>query len=992
VFPVAPRLAPLGRLDIFLARRSLDLKEPMLPVIDLRRTSVAARVERALRDAVAGEVRFDDKSRLLYSTDASLYQILPLGVVLPKRAEDVEAVMRIAAEERLPVLPRGGGTALAGQTVAAAIVIDFSKYMNRVLELDVDGRKARVEPGLRLDRLNRACAPHGLQFGPDPATIRQCALGGMIGNNSCGARSLVYGKTGDHVHSLRCFLPDSTCLDLRPVHREAVGDLPGREGALAREVLRILEPERERILSRYPRVPRRVSGYNFDSMLEDDELNLAKLIVGSEGTLATVVEAELGLVPIPHARSLVLLSFRDRWTSMDAIPAILPEPGLSALEIVDSRVIQGARELFEFRSAASFVQPDALGVLFCEFSGATAEQVAALAHEFARRAPSLPGSPTPGVHLAPGDQAAAWSLRQVATGLLYRTTSSRDIKPQEFVEDTGIAPEKLGAYTRRFEEIVHRHGTTLGFFGHAGQGCLHIRVDLNLKRGEDVRRMQAIARDIADLVVEFGGSLSGEHGDGLSRSEFLPLMFGPEIMDLHRQVKRAFDPENLANPGKVVEGPPMSDNLRFGEEYRARPPAETYFDYSVDGGWDKAVEKCNGMAVCRKLDAGTMCPSYMVTMEEEDSTRGRANSLREAMKGNLPGMKSEEVLEALDLCLECKACKTECPVGVDMARYKSEFLAQHYRAIGRKPASALFFGRIRDFARAGSIAPAMANLGSRVMAPILKRLAHVDPRRSLPEVAATTFRREWARGRRNSRGRPTSIGRPQVILLDDTFHNYFDPRPLSAAARVLERAGFDVRIPSEQVCCGRPLISKGLLDEVQPLHRTLLEVLSSAIAQEIPVVGLEPSCILTFRDELPDLVRDDRATALAANSFTFEEFLAARTDFQPGKLERSAVVHGHCHQKALVGMEPTRKLLERIEGLDFDILDSGCCGMAGSFGYEKGHYEVSRAAGERVLFPAVRNAPDGLVVAPGFSCRSQIKDFCDGRRALHTAELLDLVG
>lgn len=966
----------------------------MLPVINLRQDGPALRLERALREAIKGEVRFDDKSRLLYSTDASLYQILPVGVVLPRDAEDVERVMQLSAEHGVPVLPRGGGTGLAGQTVASAIVLDFTKYMNQVIELDPDRRRARVQPGLRLDRLNRAAAPHGLQFGPDPATIRQCALGGMIGNNSCGARSLVYGKTGDHVHSLRCFLPDSTCVDLRPVARDAVGTLPGREGELAREVLRILEPERERILSRYPRVPRRVSGYNFDSLLEDDELNLAKLIVGSEGTLATIVEAELGLVPIPNARSLVLLSFRERWTSMDAIPAILPEPGLSALEIVDSRVLRGARELFEFRKAASFVAPDALGVLFCEFSGDSAEEVAQLAHDFAARASSLPGRPTAGVFLAPQEQTAAWSLRQVATGLLYRTTATRDIRPQEFVEDTGIAPEKLGAYTRRFEEIVHRNGTTLGFFGHAGQGCLHIRVDLNLKRGQDVERMQSIAREVAELVVEFGGSLSGEHGDGLARSEFLPLMFGPEIMQLHREVKHVFDPENRSNPGKIVATPKMSESLRFGEQYRAEPPRETFYDYSADGGWDKAVEKCNGMAVCRKLDVGTMCPSFMVTLEEEHSTRGRANSLREAMRGHLPGMESKEVLEALDLCLECKACKTECPVGVDMARYKSEFLAQHYRATGNTPTSVKLFGRIHQLARLGSRTPRLANFGNRLLAPLLKKIAHVDERRSLPELAAKPFRRPSEGPRPGTLLREVGAseveGRRRVILLDDTFHNYFDPAPLAAAVRVLSRAGFEVELPRRQVCCARPLISKGLLDETRAYHRSLLEVLAPEIDAGIPVVGLEPSCILTLRDELPDLVSDPRAKVLAKNSFTLEEFLVQQEDFSPGRLERTAIVHGHCHQKALVGMEPTRRLLERVEGLEFEILDSGCCGMAGSFGYEKGHYEVSQAAGERVLFPAVRNSPDALIVAPGFSCRSQVEDFCDGRRPITTAELLAL--
>ncbi|HEX6924048.1 MAG TPA: FAD-binding and (Fe-S)-binding domain-containing protein [Longimicrobiaceae bacterium] len=957
----------------------------MLTVI--QNDSHAARLERALSERVRGEVRFDTHTRLMYSTDASLYQIVPMGVVIPRDAEDVETVVRLAGEANVPLVPRGGGTSLAGQSIGEAIVIDFAKYMNRVLSIDPDRRIAVVEPGVRLDRLNRATSKYGLHFGPDPQTIRQCALGGMIANNSCGSRSLVYGKTGDHVHSLKCMLPDTQCLHFKPVERGAVATMPGREGEIAREVMSLLEPHRDGILARYPKVPRRVSGYNFDMLLEEEKLNLSKLIVGSEGTLATILEAELGLVPLPRARSLVLLSFPERWTSMDAIPAILPEPGLSALEIVDSRVLRGAREIIHYRPAAAFAAPDALGVLFCEFSGDTPEEVAARAQDFAARAPSLPGSPSARVYLDPRDQTAAWALRQAATGLLYRTTSSRDVKPHEFVEDTGIPPEKLGAYTRRFEEIVHRNGTTLGFFGHAGQGCLHIRVDLNLKQGEDVRRMQAIAEQVAELVVEFGGSLSGEHGDGLSRSQFLPVMFGPEIMDLHRRVKTIFDPQGRMNPGKIV--PPtqrMSENLRFGEGYSAFAP-KTYFDYSADGGWDLAVEKCTGMAVCRKLDAGTMCPSFMVTLEEEHSTRGRANSLREAMKGGLPGMKSEEVLEALDLCLECKACKTECPVGVDMARYKSEFLAQHYRATGRIPPSALFAGKIHDLARLGSLAPGLANLGNRLVGPLLKRVSHTDQRRKLPELAPRTFREEF-RGIPRSRSAP----RGRVILFDDTFHNFFNPAPLHAAVRVLERAGFSVELPRRQVCCGRPNISKGLLDEAKRRQRELVATLAPQMEGGVPLVGLEPSCVLTFRDELPDLIGRERGRVVAENSYTLEEFLDSLPDYAPGRLERQAIVHGHCHQKALVGMEPTRRLLDRVEGLDYRILDSGCCGMAGSFGYEEGHYEISKAIGERVLFPAVRGAPDAIVVAPGFSCRSQIADFCAGRRALHTAELLALAG
>jgi FAD/FMN-containing dehydrogenase/Fe-S oxidoreductase len=944
----------------------------------------APRLERALRERVRGEVRFDPGSRLLYSTDASLYQIVPVGVVLPRDAEDVAGATRLAAEHGVPVLPRGGGTSLAGQTVGPALVLDFGKYMDRILAVDPAARRATVQPGVRLDRLNRAAAPHGLEFGPDPATLRQCCLGGMIGNNSCGARSLVHGKTADHVHSLECVLPGGEHARFGAVDRERVPTLPGVEGELARRVLALLEPHREHVLARYPRVPRRVSGYNLDAMLEDERLDLSRLICGSEGTLATVVEAEVGLVPVPPARALVLLSFAERFSSMDAVPFILPERGLSALEIVDARVMQGARELLDFRATAMLAAPGALGVLFVELSGSHPDEVAGLAHDFARRAPALPGAPVAGVFLTAAEQAAAWALRQAATGLLYRTTPHRDVKPQEFVEDTGIAPEKLGAYTRRFEEIVHRNGTTLGFFGHAGQGCLHIRVDLNLKLGDDVRRMQAIAGEIAELVVEFGGSLSGEHGDGLARSEFLPLMFGPEILELHREVKRAFDPDGRMNPGKIV--PPvqrMSENLRFGEGYRATAP-ETWFDYSADGGWAVAVEKCNGMAICRKVDAGTMCPSFMVTLEEQHSTRGRANALREAMRGRLPGMRSEEVLEALDLCLSCKACRTECPVGVDMARYKAEFLAQHHREHGTGRA-AHFFGRIHDVARVASRAPRAANLGSRLLGRAIRAAGGVDPRREMPRLATEPFRR-WFRRRPAPAG---ADGRPRVVLLDDTFNGFFGPRPLRAALEVLERAGYAVALPSRQVCCGRAAVSKGLLDHARSLQARLLETLLPEVEAGSWIVGVEPSCVLTLRDELPDLVRDGRAAALAAASATLEEFLAALPDWSPGRLDASAVVHGHCHQKALVGMEPTRNVLARVEGLRFSVLDSGCCGMAGSFGYEAGHYEVSRACGERVLFPAVRAAgADELVIAPGFSCRHQIADFCDGRESLTTAEVL----
>lgn len=942
-------------------------------------SSSARRLERALRERLRGEVRFDRKTRLLYSTDASIYRVVPLGVALPRDSAEVAEAIRLAAAEGVPVLPRGGGTSLAGQTVGEALVLDLSKFMDRVLEIDPDGRRARVEPGVRLDRLNRAAAVHGLHFGPDPATVRQCAIGGMIGNNACGARSIVYGKTVDHVERLSCVLADGAEVVFGPLRRSEAGAMGGREGEIARRLLAVVEPRRGEVLARYPKVPRRVSGYNLDLLAQDgDEVNLARLVVGSEGTLATVVEAELDLSPLPAHTALVLLAFEDGFACMDSVPEILPERP-SALEIVDDRVIRSAREVLEHRASAEVVSPQARAVLFVEFTAGSAGEAEQEARDFAARATSLPGAPESSVYTDPAEQNRAWALRRAALGLLYRAKG--DVKPVPFVEDTGVPPERLGEYVRKFDRIVRRHDCTTGVFGHAGQGCLHIRVDLNLKDGRDVGRMRLIAEEVADLVVSVGGSLSGEHGDGLSRSEFLPRLFGPEIMALHREVKVIFDPQGMMNPGKIVDPPRMDENLRFGAEYRAEAPG-TFFDYSADGGWDRAVEKCNGMGVCRKLDAGTMCPSFMVTQEEEHSTRGRANALREAMRGGVGGMESSAVLAALDLCLECKACKSECPVGVDMARYKSEFLARHYLASGTPPRAKLF-GRVHEQLARASRTPRLAGFGAAVLGGLAKRAAGIHPVRKLPVPAREPFRR-WF-----SRRRPPPGGRPLAILLDDTFHTFLDPRPLRAATQVLERAGFRVALPEPQLCCGRAAISQGLLGEARDKLEALVEALAPAVREGAVVAGVEPSCLLTLRDELPDLVPGPRSRLLAEKSFLLEELLTSLPDYRPGRLQRGAVVHGHCHQQALVGMEPTVRLLARVEGLEVEVLDSGCCGMAGSFGYAKEHYEVSRACGERVLFPAVREAaPDNLIVASGFSCRTQISDFCGGRRAIHPAELL----
>lgn len=941
------------------------------------------KLEKALRERIKGEVRFDYATRLLYSTDASNYQIIPVGVVLPRSVEDVEAAVRIAAEEHVPVLPRGGGTGLSGQTVGSAIVIDFSKYMNHILSLDPDRRRARVETGVVLRQLNRAIEPQDLVFGPDPATANRCNLGGMIGNNSCGPHSVVYGKTVDHVMRLTSVLADgsvATFAPLPPGEFQSMARQKNRLGEIYATVGKIAREHAELINRRFPQVPRRVSGYNLDAVLDLDSLNLAKLIVGSEGTLATVVEAELDLSPRPRHRSLLVLSFESLRAALDCVSPLLDYAPV-ALEIVDDKMIGIARTVPDFSDCIRFIPTSTRGALIAEFAHEDAEVVREMAVRVQEAAPRLIGTPHTYLIIDPQAQRDLWAVREAGLGLLGRKVG--DTKPIAFVEDTGVDPHRLGEYVTRFQQMLTRYGAEADIYGHAGQGCLHIRVNVNLKTADGVRTMRDIAEASADLVVEFGGSLSGEHGDGLARSEFLERMFGPDVTRLFKQVKQSFDPEGIMNPGKIVDPEAMDTHLRYGPDYVTKEPA-TYFDFSYYKGFHRAVEMCTGIGACRKTDAGTMCPSYMVTRDEQDSTRGRANALREAMSGNLAGFGDHQVVEILDLCLECKGCKRECPIGVDMAKYKAEYLAQYYDLHGR-PLRNRAFGRLRTAAR---IAQPMAGLVNTMqggpLGSIIKRLLGIHPARKLPALSGENFRR-WFKGRT-----PAHAGAgPEVVLMDDTFNSYFGVPTLKAAVRVLERAGFRVLLPTQPVCCGRPLISKGLLKEARRYQAQLLNTLAPPAERGPKIVGLEPSCLLTLRDELPDLVRDRRSESLARNSLLIEEFLAKEApDYRPGAWAGEAILHGHCHQKAIAGMESVKQVLDRVAGLKCTLLDSGCCGMAGSFGYEAEHYEISRAVGERVLLPAVRAAtPQTLILADGFSCRSQIEDFT-ARSGLHVVDFL----
>ncbi len=949
---------------------------------------------------VRGEVRFDAASRVLYSTDASIYEIVPLGVVLPRDADDVQAVLEITRAAGVPVLPRGGGTSLAGQAVGRAVVLDFSKYMNRVLEVNTDAGWARVEPGIVRSELLAALAPMGYIFGPETSTSNRATIGGMIGNNSSGSRSIVYGKTVDTVLAVRAALAGGTPVSFGPVDAadaaaRARGDDP--EGRIYREIGRIVAATRDEVARRFPKVQRRVGGYNLDEFPPERPMNLAKLIVGSEGTLAVVTEATIRLARRPAATVLAVFQFDDIVPALEHTPDALAT-GPSAVELTDKFILDMARQAREHRHKLTFVDGDPGAVLAVEYAGdSPAELVPRLdALEARMRRAGFRGEMRRIVD--PAAQANLWAVREAGVGLLLGMKTAR--KPVAFVEDSAVPPERIAEYTRRFREIVRRHGTEASFYGHASVGLLHTRPILDLKQPRDVAEMRAIAEEISDLVLEFGGALSGEHGDGLSRGEFLEKMFGPMLYHAFREVKASFDPEGLMNPGKIVDAPPMTQSLRYGPAYRAAEPV-TIQDFARDGGFANAVELCSGVGACRKQRGGTMCPSYMVTLDEAHSTRGRANALRAAIAGRLPGaLGSRDLYEVMDLCIACKACKAECPSNVDMAKLKHEVLASYYDEHGLPPRARLF-GTIAALGPIGCATAPVSNwlLQAPPVRWSLGRAFGIDARRRFPAFARERFTHWFARRRRGAgngaariAGRSAPPGpKTRVALLVDTFTEYYYPAIGRAAVRVLEAAGCAVELAPAR-CCGRPMISNGMLREARALAETNVERLRPYAEQGVPIVGLEPSCAVTLKDEYPDLVPGPASAAVAGRSYLFEEFLAelhgTGTRLPYACEDRRIVVHGHCHQKAMVGMGPSLAVLGAVPGWRVEPVDSGCCGMAGSFGFEREHYDVSLAMGERVLFKAVRGAPqNAIIVATGASCRQQIAHGT-GRRAWHPAEAL----
>ena len=941
---------------------------------------------------VQGEVRFDKMSRALWSTDASIYQIEPVGVVLPKTKDDIIAVLETAQKYGVSVLPRGGGTSLAGQTVGESIVLDFSRYMRDVVEINPEEGWVRTQPGIILDELNRILAPHNVLFAPDPSTSSRGNVGGALGNNSCGAHSIMWGKTVDNVHELDVILSkgDTTTFgQLSGDSLEAKMRGSGFEGDIYRSLFEIGEGNRDEILSRYPKIQRRVSGYNLDEFVSGSNFNMARFVVGSEGTLVTITEAKLRVVPVPKYKGLAVLHCMELIESMEATVAALDlDP--SAIELIGSMIIRQAQSNLSYSRITDFIEGEPEALLAIELVANSEKE---LAHKFdlLKEMISKGGWGYSLVWLTKdADQEKVWDVRKAGLGLMMNVPG--DAKPLPFVEDTAVSPHVLPDFVRRFDSIVRKHGTEAGYYGHASVGCLHIRPLINLKNQEGIDRMVAISDEISDLVLEFGGSMSGEHGDGLVRSGYNEKMFGSQIYQAFRDVKTAFDPKKIMNPGKIVDSPPMTDNLRYGSTYGTLSP-QTGFAFAEEGSFATAIEMCNGQGACRKVHGGTMCPSYMATRDEEHSTRGRANALRAAMSGAIPTdmLTSERLYQVMDLCLECKACKAECPSNVDMAKLKYEFLNIYHQENGYG-LNNRFFGNVDLLSKMGAFFAPISNwmMNTSFSKQLLEKTIGIDKRRQLPNFAPQTFQ-QWFRSRVDTETPKNPKG--MVVLFPDTTTNYNHPELGIATVNILEKLGYEVILPNSR-CCGRPMLSNGMMSQAKANVDFNISSIYPFVEKGAKLVGIEPSCALGFISDFSDLASEpEKAKEISENTMLIEDFFLYATkeeDFQftnPPQNQK-VVFHGHCHQKALVGTTSAMEVLKTIPGLEPVEIKSGCCGMAGSFGFYKDHFDISMQIGENTLFPAIREENDDvIVVSEGVSCRQQIEQGTQ-RKTKHLVEVL----
>ena len=958
-----------------------------------------------LRRRVRGEVRFDQGSRALYATDGSNYRQVPIGVVIPRDAEDMVEAVALCREFGAPILGRGGGTSLAGQCCNAAVIFDFAKYMRHIVELDPARKLARVQPGIVCDEVRNAAEKFHLTFGPDPATHAWCTIGGMIGNNSCGVHSQMAGRTSDNIHELEILTYEGERIRVGRTSDTELEQIV-RAGGARGEIYSRLRTLRDRyarlIRARYPHIPRRISGYNLDDLLPENGFHVARSLVGSESTCVIVLEATLKLVHSPPARSLLVLGYPDIFAAGDHV-AEIGESGCIGLEALDRKFIVDLRKK-HLQEDNLGLFPDGGGWLLVEFGGDTKAASDANARKLMAKLRLLPGAPTMKLFDDDTEEKRVWKVREAGLGATAHIPG--EAENWEGWEDSAVPPERVGDYLRDLKKLFDRYGYVGSLYGHFGNGCIHTRINFDLKTAEGVKKFRGFIDEATSLVLSHGGSLSGEHGDGQSRAEFLYKMFGPELIEAFHEFKTIWDPGWKMNPGKVVRPFRIDENLRYGPSYNP-PEPKTHFHYMADGfSFARAMERCVGVGQCRRQDAGTMCPSYMVTHEEMHSTRGRARLLFEMLRGEVlkDAWRSEAVHEALDLCLACKGCKGDCPVHVDMATYKAEFLSHYYKRRVR-PRHAYAFGLIHQWARLASAMPHAANWlsNSQWTSAVFKWLAGIAPERQVPKFADQTFKAWFARrkkverlalrGVRSQRDRNCHTEMPPVVLWPDTFNNFFHPQVAIAAVEVLEDAGFRVIVPQVDMCCGRPLYDYGMLDTARRWLLHILKTMREEIQAGVPFVVLEPSCCAVFRDELCNLMPQNQdAQRLRQQTFLLSEFIQKKApkDYRAPRLRRDALVHLHCHHRAVMGKSCEEELLNRL-GLDFEVLDSGCCGMAGAFGFEKGeHHEVSVKCGERVLLPRVREAPaEKLIITCGFSCREQIQQ-CADRRAHHLVEVMQM--